>query len=97
MKGPKQGRRETERRDQSQTGFLQSILDALSAHIAVIDESGKTVATNVAWRMFAEANGMTWSDWGIGRNYIEICEKATGVFSEHPSPQPFSHSNHKRG
>jgi PAS domain S-box-containing protein len=82
MKGPEQRRSETERRDQSQTGFLQSILNALSAHIAVIDESGKIVATNVAWRMFAEANGMTWSDWGIGRNYIEICEKATGVFSE---------------
>ena len=82
MKGPEQRRRETERRDQSQTGFLQSILDALSAHIAVIDDAGKIVATNVAWRMFVETNGMTWSDWGIGRNYLEICEKASGVFSE---------------
>ena len=82
MKGPKQRRTEIERRDHSQTGFLQSILDALSAQVAVIDESGKIVATNVAWRLFGEANGMTWSDWGIGRNYIEICEKATGAFSE---------------
>lgn len=66
----------------SEKELLQSILDALSAHIAVIDVSGKIVATNLAWRRFAEANGMTWAGSGIGKNYIEICEKASGPCSE---------------
>ncbi len=36
---------------------LQQTLDSLSAHIAILDESGEIVAVNGAWRAFAEANG----------------------------------------
>jgi hypothetical protein len=85
MKGSKPVRSKTYMRGRGQTGFFQSILDALAAHIAVIDQAGTIVATNAAWLMFAETNGMTWADFGIGRNYIEICEKATGAFSEEAS------------
>ena len=37
--------------------FARSILDGLSAHVAVLDASGTIVATNEAWKAFAVANG----------------------------------------
>jgi PAS domain S-box-containing protein len=58
--------------------FLQSAFDALSAHIAVLDESGTIVAVNASWRSFADDNGLTWADYGIGHNYLEVCESAAG-------------------
>ena len=36
---------------------LQQTLDSLSAHIAILDESGEIIAVNGMWRAFAEANG----------------------------------------
>jgi PAS domain S-box-containing protein len=62
--------------------FLQSVLDALSAHVAVLDESGMIVATNSAWRRYAESNGLEYADWGIGANYLDVCERAIGECSE---------------
>ena len=38
---------------------LQQTLDSLSAHIAILDESGEIIAVNGVWRAFAEANGAT--------------------------------------
>jgi PAS domain S-box-containing protein len=58
--------------------FLQSVLDALSAHVAVLDNTGRIVAANDAWKRFAERNGLTWGDAGLGCNYLEVCEKASG-------------------
>jgi signal transduction histidine kinase/DNA-binding response OmpR family regulator len=37
--------------------LLRSALDALSAHIAIIDASGRVLATNKAWREFTETYG----------------------------------------
>ena len=51
--------------------FLRSTLDALSAHIAVLDEEGTIVATNAAWRRFAEENGGNPDD--LGTNYLAVC------------------------
>ncbi len=62
--------------------FLQSVLDALSAHVAVIDPSGAIIAINEAWRRFAQSNGMVWDQWGLGSNYLETCERATGPCSD---------------
>jgi PAS domain S-box-containing protein len=56
--------------------FLQSTLDALSAHIAILDENGIIVEANAAWHRFAGANQMI-GGHGVGRNYLEICEKAS--------------------
>ncbi|NCA69640.1 MAG: PAS domain-containing protein [Sphingobacteriia bacterium] len=53
---------------------LQSILDALPEHIAVLDHGGGIVMVNAAWRRFAQANGdqqLTRS--GPGANYLEVC------------------------
>jgi signal transduction histidine kinase len=58
--------------------FLQGTLDALGAHVAIIDDAGTILAVNAAWRHFAAANGLPWPDAGIGANYLAACEGATG-------------------
>ena len=56
--------------------FLQAALDALSAHIAVLDTDGRILAVNAAWRRFADANGFSGKRFGVGANYIAVCEEA---------------------
>ncbi|MDQ1240155.1 MAG: hypothetical protein QG577_2341 [Thermodesulfobacteriota bacterium] len=52
MKVPEQRRRETERRDQSQTGFLQSILDALSARYNIAAPPRISFRQRSLWQSF---------------------------------------------
>ncbi|WP_262027867.1 PAS domain-containing sensor histidine kinase [Microvirga sp. Mcv34] len=59
--------------------LLRSTLDALSAHIAVLDEAGTIVAVNQAWRAFAHASGYTDENHGVGMNYLAVCEAAAAV------------------
>ncbi len=61
--------------------FLQSSLDALSAHIAILDETGRIVAVNAAWEQFADANEAKAGFCGIGANYVDVCERAVGECS----------------
>jgi PAS domain S-box-containing protein len=56
--------------------LLQSSLDALSAHIAILDGDGRILAVNEAWRSFAEENGFSRSAEIAGRDYLETCEEA---------------------
>ncbi len=53
--------------------FLRSSLDALSSHIAVLDEEGTILTVNRAWVQFAQANGWTLPHYGVGSNYIHVC------------------------
>lgn len=62
--------------------FLQSTLDSLLAHIAILDESGVIVAVNGAWRRFAEANQLRMDNYGLGANYLAVCDGASGDQSE---------------
>jgi signal transduction histidine kinase len=57
---------------------LQQTLDSLSAHIAILDESGEIVAVNDAWRTFAEANGGDPERVSEGVNYLQVCEPGSG-------------------
>ncbi len=57
-------------------GFLQATLDALAAHITVVDEQGKIIAVNAAWRRFAAENGYPDSAYGLGMNYLAVCDAA---------------------
>jgi len=59
-----------------------AILDALPAHIALLDSDGRIVAVNEAWRRFASANVLVSRDFSIGDNYLEICAAARGQYSE---------------
>ncbi|MDQ3910288.1 MAG: PAS domain S-box protein [Actinomycetota bacterium] len=61
---------------------LQQTLDSLSAHIAILDESGEIIAVNRMWRAFAEANGSDPGRVSEGANYLRACESATGSYAE---------------
>ena len=61
---------------------LQQTLDSLSAHIAILDESGEIIAVNGMWRAFAESNGGDPGRVSEGANYLRACESATGLHAE---------------
>jgi PAS domain-containing protein len=61
--------------------FARSTLDALSTHIAILDERGLIVATNKAWQEFAIANAAK-TEVGIGANYLDACDRADGPCGE---------------
>ncbi len=65
--------------------FVQATLNALSSHIAILDHDGKIVAVNKAWSEFAQHNGFTGDDYGLGTNYLHICQGAQGKNSEEAS------------
>lgn len=56
--------------------FNRATLDALGAHIAVLDDRGEILATNQAWRDFAGANQAEWHTVSEGTNYLAVCEQA---------------------
>jgi PAS domain S-box-containing protein len=62
--------------------FLNSIQNALSASISILDETGVIVRVNAAWRKFGQQNGLTDDGDCIGRNYLEICDSASGPGAE---------------
>ena len=63
--------------------FVQSVLDALPQHIAVLDQRGEIVATNAAWRRFGRDNGLDEQAAAcLGVNYLAVCDRAAGRCAE---------------
>jgi PAS domain S-box-containing protein len=62
--------------------FLRFTLDALSSHIAILDERGTIIAVNAAWKRFASDNEYMGSECGVGANYLRVCDSVSGYFSE---------------
>ncbi|MGO9331061.1 MAG: PAS domain S-box protein, partial [Steroidobacteraceae bacterium] len=62
--------------------FASSIVDPLSAHVAILDETGTIMAVNRAWREFAEANPSMATNAFEGANYLRVCDTADGPCSE---------------
>jgi DNA-binding CsgD family transcriptional regulator len=58
------------------------ILDALSAHIAILDENGFILKTNQAWQVFAGDNRMPGPADASPLNYLSVCDLAKGDNSE---------------
>ena len=56
----------------------RTVLDSLSAHIAIVDGSGTILDANRAWRRFAAASGMPDGYDAVGDNYLSICDTARG-------------------
>ena len=56
-----------------------AILNALPAHIALLDTRGIIVSVNEAWGRFAGASVLLAPKYGIGLNYLEKCESARGT------------------
>src|ERR687893_134922 len=62
--------------------FSRSALDSLSAHIAILDESGTITFVNRTWREFAVSNNAV-GNVSEGANYLRVCETATGEQAEY--------------
>src|SRR5579863_9518817 len=58
--------------------FNQGILNALSVHIALLDQNGRIETVNRAWREFGTNHAMCADGSGIGLNYLVTCENARG-------------------
>lgn len=61
---------------QQAMGEQVALLNAMPAHIAVLDSEGVIVTVNDAWRDFAEENGLGDANYCVGSNYLEACEPA---------------------
>ncbi len=55
-----------------------AILDALPAHIALLDGDGVIVSANQTWRRSAIASFLRGPADGIGLNYLDVCDGARG-------------------
>lgn len=60
----------------------QATIDALTAHIAVLDEQGTIIAVNQSWRDFAQTNNANLQRVGIGMNYLAVCDTVFGDEAE---------------
>jgi len=58
--------------------LAKTVLNSLSANIAILDENGVILLTNQAWREYATANAMEGPVDSIGVNYLELCDTTTG-------------------
>jgi PAS domain S-box-containing protein len=63
-------------------GLAYATLDALSEHVAVLEEGGTILAVNRAWRDFAGANSPASRGLVEGANYFSACENAKGEGAE---------------
>jgi len=71
-------RKETEKTLKLIDWFAHVVLNSLSAHIAILDETGIIIQTNQAWREFAQSNELQIRPRTIGINYLELCDSAHG-------------------
>lgn len=60
----------------------RTVINSLSAHIAIIDAQGVIIETNKAWQAFAKQSGISDNNSFSGRNYLEVCDAATGDDAE---------------
>jgi diguanylate cyclase (GGDEF)-like protein/PAS domain S-box-containing protein len=51
------------------------ILNALPAHVALLDSKGVIVSVNEAWRQFARDNAFVGRDASVGSSYVAACGK----------------------
>ena len=52
--------------------FLQSILNSVSAYIAILDEEGRIIAVNQAWEAFAGQHRLVGPTGAEGENFIKM-------------------------
>jgi diguanylate cyclase (GGDEF)-like protein/PAS domain S-box-containing protein len=71
-------RKRTEEALRESARLSQATIDALSASLCVLDETGRIIKVNKTWRDFAEANGLATGDLGEGASYLAVCDATTG-------------------
>jgi len=71
-------RRAQEQLRHTEAAKQAAILNALPAHIALLDRQGLITSVNEAWRRFGSANVLHGAEYGLGVNYLEIFDSARG-------------------
>ncbi len=61
--------------------LARSTVDALTAHIAIVDESGTILFVNRSWQDFAQANHTDPARVGEGSNYFTVCGNSSQMES----------------
>jgi DNA-binding CsgD family transcriptional regulator len=69
---------ETGQPDELIGNFGKTVLNSLSAHIAILDAQGMILETNKAWQAFARQGRAPSTNRFIGANYLQICDNAKG-------------------
>jgi PAS domain S-box-containing protein len=66
-----------------------AILDALPAHVALLDSQGSIVWVNATWRRFATGSVIQAPGHEVGLNYLETCDRAwgDGAFEAHQAAE----------
>jgi PAS domain S-box-containing protein len=62
----------------SEAATQAAVLNALPAHIAMLDARGVIVSVNDAWRRFAGDNALQSAQYGVGLNYLDLCDRVRG-------------------
>ena len=62
--------------------LARAAMDALDAHVAVLDRQGCIVAVNQAWIRFGRENAAAVADAFVGVNYASVCEEAARAGDE---------------
>jgi len=79
-------RKHAEEQEREAQRFAQATIDALSAHLCVLDKNGTILAVNQAWRDFGAQNPPSPAGDCIGANYLEVCDRAGGPDSDEAAP-----------
>ncbi len=74
--------RRNEATQRASATIQSSILNALPAHIALVDREGVILSVNEAWRHYGDLNGLRGVDSALGRNYVTVCDEAFGACAE---------------
>lgn len=56
------------------SSYVDSVINSISSHIAIIDEKGIIHRTNKAWQEFAKKNGYSDDPSMVGESYFHVCE-----------------------
>jgi diguanylate cyclase (GGDEF)-like protein/PAS domain S-box-containing protein len=81
-------RKQAEKKIIESESFAKATIDASSSDICVLDNEGKILSVNQAWRNFYDDNSSNSNaqDYFVGTNYYQICRIAMGNDSEECSP-----------
>lgn len=59
----------------SASGLPESVLDTVTANVAILNAEGEIIAVNDAWARFAEFNALPVENHGLGLNYVGFCDR----------------------
>ena len=62
--------------------LAKTVLDSISAHIAILDQDGVILETDKAWQSFAQSGKAKENVDFIGINYLTVCDGSTGEDAE---------------